>query len=175
MAEIKKEVWLKMGLKVLDKGGLNELKVSNLCNELSVTKGSFYHWFKSKSDFDMALLAYWRELFTENFIQSAEVGTNSNDKLSRLVNNCIEGLQSGSRLELEINIWAHKDLLVKNFVNEVYINRFNYLVKLLEDIHSNKNEAKRHALTLYSLTIGADLFYKKLTRKELEMIFQNYL
>ena len=43
-----KIVWLKLGIQIIDELGLNELKINVLCEKLNVTKGSFYHWFKSK-------------------------------------------------------------------------------------------------------------------------------
>jgi AcrR family transcriptional regulator len=175
MAEITKEIWLKLGLKLLDQEGLGALKIARLCQELAVTKGSFYHWFGSKLDFDMAVLHLWREIFTEEFIQNAEIGVSSQEKLKRLIINCIDSLKVESRLEIEINIWAHQEPLIGSFVKEVYTKRFTYLIELLEDIYFNKIEAKRHALILYSLIIGVELFYQKLTRKELEAVFLDYL
>lgn len=175
VTEVTKETWLKTGLKLLDKEGLNSVKIGRLCQELAVTKGSFYHWFNSKPDFDMAILHFWRDIFTDEFIQNAEVGTSSQEKLTRLINNCIEGLKVESRLEIEINIWAHQEAKVGNFVKEVYAKRFAYLIQLLEDIYPTKAQAKRHGQILYSLIIGVELFYQKLTKEELENIFHDYL
>jgi len=146
-----------------------------LCQELNVSKGSFYYWFNSKADFDIALLQFWRERFTENFIQDAEAGKTSKEKLKRLILNCIENLNNESRLEIELNIWAHQDAKIGSFVNAVYEKRFGYLTKLLKDIYSSETQARRHALILYSLIIGVELFYQKLTQEELKSIFSDYI
>lgn len=175
MSDITKERWLSLSLKVLDREGRNGLKISRLCEELGVTKGSFYHWFTSKADLDQAVLHYWQDIFTKELIRSAEVGSTAKEKLSRLVSRCIECSDAESRLEIEINIWAHQDATVGAFVKEVYVQRFSYLILLLEDIYPTKPEAKRHALILYSLIIGVELFYQKLTRDELEAVFSDYL
>ena len=175
VAEITKELWLKEGLKILDSTGRGSLKISTLCTNLDLTKGAFYHWFKSKADFDLSLLGYWRELFTNQFIENANIGQNSQEKLVRLVEMCIVNLKNGSRLEIELNMWAHQDKEIGKFVKEVSKERFQYLIILLEDIYENKDEAKRHGLILYSLIIGVDLFYKKLTKSEMELVFKDYL
>jgi len=175
VAEITKEQWLMEGLKLLDSNGRNSLKISILCSNLNLTKGAFYHWFKSKSDFDLALISYWRELFTSQFIKDANIGSSSKEKLIRLIKMCIKSMKDESRLEVELNMWAHQDLEIKNYVEDVYKERFQYLIELLEDIYETKEEAKRHGLILYSLIIGVDLFYKKLTKKEMELIFKDYL
>lgn len=146
-----------------------------MCQELNVSKGSFYYWFNSKADFDIALLQFWRERFTENFIQDAEAGKTSKEKLKRLILNCIENLNNESRLEIELNIWAHQDAKIGSFVNAVYEKRFGYLTKLLKDIYSSETQARRHALILYSLIIGVELFYQKLTQEELKSIFSDYI
>lgn len=175
MAEITKETWQRTGLRLLDKEGLKALKISRLSEQLGVTKGSFYHWFSSKSEFDMSVLEYWQQVFTEEFIKNADQGASSKEKLKRLIINCIESLKVESRLEIEINIWAHQDPKMAKFIKKVYASRFDYLIKLLEDIYPDSMEAKRHGLILYSLIIGVELFYQKLSRKELEMVFRDYL
>lgn len=175
MTEVTKEQLLKTGLKLLDSTGRGSLKISNICSRLQLTKGAFYHWFKSKQEFELNLLTYWRDLFTLQFIEEANIGENSKERLVRLIKICIESMKINSRLEIEINIWASQDKVIGEFIKEVYQERFNYLLNLLEDIYQNKKEAKRHALILSSLLIGVDLFYQKLTKQEMELVFDAYL
>lgn len=175
MTEITKEQLLKTGLKLLDSSGRGSLKISTICSTLKLTKGAFYHWFKSKKEFDLNLLAYWRELFTREFILNANVGENAKEKLSRLINNCINSSKVNSRLEVEINMWGHQDPDIREVVEQVYDERFHYLLALLEDIYPSKEEAKRHALIIYSLIIGVDLFYKKMSKQEMQLVFKAYL
>lgn len=170
-----KEEWLRLGLRLLDSAGRNSLKISTLCTSLNMTKGAFYHWFESKADYDICLLTYWREIFTNKFIEEANVGESSKEKLQILVNNCIDSMKVESRLELEINMWAQQDKAVEKFVNRVYEKRFKYIENLLSDIYNNKEEAKRHSLILYSLVIGVDLFFRKLSKRELKLIFKDYI
>ncbi len=167
--------WLKKGIQTLDTVGWRALKINDLCKELNVTKGSFYHWFKSKRDYEMQVLQYWKQRFTQGFIEEAEKGQSSAEKLSLLGWQCIEGAISGNRLEFEINAWSFQDDAVKDFVVSVYEQRHQYLVKLLSDIYDDPVEIKKRGLILYSLVIGVDLFYRQLSRKELELIFSDYL
>ncbi|MFK8010424.1 MAG: TetR/AcrR family transcriptional regulator [Marinicellaceae bacterium] len=167
--------WLKLGIKTIDQYGLAELKINELCQKLAVTKGSFYHWFKSKSDYEMQLLEFWKQRFTSTFIENAETGKDDREKLSLLGRQCIDGAINGNRLEFEINAWSFKNAKVKDFVYSVYKTRYEYLEKLLSGIYSDKTEIKRHALILYSLVIGVDMFYRQLTLEELELIYSDYL
>ena len=170
-----KLAWLKLGINTVDKYGLNELKISVLCEKLKVTKGCFYYWFKSKSDYEMQILDFWKQRFTNAFIDNAEVGETDKQKLSLLGRQCIDGAINGNRLEFEINAWSFKNPKVKEFVYSVYKTRYDYLEKLLKGIYENQKEVKKHALILYSLVVGVDFFYRKLSLEELELIFSDYL
>ncbi|VAW48860.1 hypothetical protein MNBD_GAMMA03-2065 [hydrothermal vent metagenome] len=167
--------WLKIGIKTIGTAGLSELKINNLCNTLNVTKGCFYHWFQSKRDYEIQILEFWKLKFTQNFIDLAEIGKTDREKLSLLGRQCINATINGNRLEFEINAWSQKDKEVQKFVYSVYKQRYNYITKLLSSIYTNKTEVKKHALTLYSLVVGVDFFYRKLTLTELELIFSDYL
>ena len=170
-----KRAWLTLGLRTLGEEGLTSLKISKLCLKLKVTKGCFYHWFKSKADYELQVLAFWEQRFTQQFIKLAELGVNDKHKLSLLCEQCISSTINGNRLEFEINAWTQKNENVKDFVHKVYKQRYTYLLKLLSGIYTNEDEIKKHALIIYSLVVGIDFFYRKLSRKELELIFSEYL
>ncbi len=167
--------WLKIGVKTLDSAGWRALKINDLCEQLGVSKGSFYHWFKSKRDYDFQVLAYWKLRYTQGFIDQAEKGHSSREKLSLLGRQCINGAIKGNRLEFEINAWSFQDDEVKDYVTTVYKQRHQYLEQLLQDIYSDPVLVKKHGLILYSLVVGVDLFYRQLSKQELELIFSDYL
>jgi AcrR family transcriptional regulator len=169
------QAWLKMAIRILDTEGWRAMKIKTVGDRLGVTKGSFYHWFKAKRDFEWQVLGYWKSRFTQSFIDRAETGQTAREKLSLLGRQCIDGCIEGNRLEFEINAWSQADPEVKTFVTSVYEQRHNYLIKLLNDIYSDPKEVRRHSLILYCLVIGIDLFYRQLSREELELIFADYL
>lgn len=174
-SEITKEQLLRAGLRLLDSTGRSSLKISTICSSLKLTKGSFYHWFDSKQQFDLSLLSYWRQLYTSGFIDDANEGENARQKLDRLINNCIDSAKDNSRLEIEINMWAKQDAQIGQFVEQVYEQRFAYLLALMQDIYPDQDEAKRHAHIVYSLIIGVDLFYKTLSKPQMAAVFRQYL
>lgn len=167
--------WLKLGVQTIDNKGLKQLKIDNLCKTLEVTKGCFYHWFKSKRDYEMQILQFWKQKYTTAFINQANMGDTPQEKLSLLVRQVIEGVSNDNRLEFEINTWSFNDDKVKEFVLGVYKKRYDYVNMLLKEIYPDEREAQRHSLILYSLVVGVDFFYRKLTLEELEMIFSDYL
>lgn len=168
-------VWIKLGLDILGKRGRKHLKIAHMCEQLDVTKGAFYHWFSSKKDFERKMLGMWKQQYTQAFIENAEKGGDSKEKLSLLGKQCINAAIYGDRLEFEINAWSFEDKEVKAFVTSVYKQRYQYLEKLLLGIYDDKKEVKKHALILYSLVVGIDFFYRELSTEELNLIFSDYI
>jgi TetR/AcrR family transcriptional repressor of nem operon len=61
---------LDAALKVIRTKGYASTTVDDICHQAGVTKGSFFHHFKSKDDLALAAVAYWRSM-TEGFFASA--------------------------------------------------------------------------------------------------------
>jgi TetR/AcrR family transcriptional repressor of nem operon len=74
---------LNAALHVIRTKGYAASTVDDICAEAGVTKGSFFHHFKSKDDLALAAAAYW-ETMTEGFFASAPYHQ-SQDPLDRLL------------------------------------------------------------------------------------------
>ncbi|MGC1696783.1 MAG: TetR/AcrR family transcriptional regulator [Pseudolabrys sp.] len=70
-------------LNVIRAKGYAAATVDDICQAADVTKGSFFHHFKSKDDLATSAAAYWGEM-TEGFFASAPYH-NSKDPLDRLL------------------------------------------------------------------------------------------
>ena len=51
--------WLARAMDVLSRKGGARLRINDLCQELGVTKGSFYAHFEDRADFVRQFVAYW--------------------------------------------------------------------------------------------------------------------
>jgi TetR/AcrR family transcriptional repressor of nem operon len=58
---------LNAALKVVRSKGYTATRVEDLCVEAGVTKGSFFHHFKSKDDLVLAAVAHWEEVTSSLF------------------------------------------------------------------------------------------------------------
>jgi TetR/AcrR family transcriptional repressor of nem operon len=70
-------------LNVIRAQGYAATTVDDICRAAAVTKGSFFHHFKSKDDLALAAAAYWGEM-TEEFFAAAPYH-DSKDPLARLL------------------------------------------------------------------------------------------
>jgi TetR/AcrR family transcriptional repressor of nem operon len=61
---------LNAALHLIRSKGYASTAVDDICHEAGVTKGSFFHHFKSKDDLALAAVAHWRTM-TEGFFASA--------------------------------------------------------------------------------------------------------
>jgi TetR/AcrR family transcriptional repressor of nem operon len=74
---------LDAALYVIRAKGYAATTVDDICHQAGVTKGSFFHHFKSKDDLAVAAVAYWRAV-TESFFASAPYH-DAQDPLDRLL------------------------------------------------------------------------------------------
>jgi TetR/AcrR family transcriptional regulator, transcriptional repressor for nem operon len=74
---------LSAALNVIRAKGYAATTVDDICHAAGVTKGSFFHHFKSKDDLALSTAAYWGEM-TEGFFASASYHQ-SKDPLERLL------------------------------------------------------------------------------------------
>jgi TetR/AcrR family transcriptional repressor of nem operon len=70
-------------LNVIRAKGYAATTVDDICHSAGLTKGSFFHHFKSKDDLAVSAAAYWNEM-TEGFFAAAPFH-NSPDPLQRLL------------------------------------------------------------------------------------------
>jgi TetR/AcrR family transcriptional repressor of nem operon len=74
---------LNAAMNVIRAKGYSATTVDDICHAAGVTKGSFFHHFKSKDDLALSAAAYWGEM-TEGFFASAPYHL-SKDPLERLL------------------------------------------------------------------------------------------
>src|SRR5687768_11136958 len=74
---------LEAALQVFRTKGYTATTVEDICQRAGVTKGSFFHHFKTKDDLALGAIAYW-EAMTEDFFGSAPYHQHA-DPLDRLL------------------------------------------------------------------------------------------
>ena len=88
MTTLSRDDYFKVGLQLLADAGIGAVTIANVCARLNVSKGSFYHHFKSAQDLQEKMLGYWEDIY-------------GRARLERL-----EGLDSRARLEALIGVVA---------------------------------------------------------------------
>lgn len=105
-----------VAMKLLAEGSHDSLTIAALCDELGVSKGSFYHHFGGWSGFVTGLLEAWERESTLEIKEAAEridaVGTKF-----RILAALVEAIPHDA--EAAIRVWSHTDPPVKAAVDRV--------------------------------------------------------
>ena len=128
-----KEAWLQAAIDVLANEGQAKLRVENLASKLGVTKGSFYHHFKNREDFVLAILDYWLFVFTEKV--NTDVGDSDIPARERLLLLMKMIDRDGlDRYDAAFRSWAAQDPTVTKFVKKVDLARFEFVRSLFAEM-----------------------------------------
>ena len=143
--------WLEKGLHLVGDGGPQQLRIDTLCHALGVTKGSFYHHFASQPAYVSALLAHWKNTYTQQLID-AVAGLNDprlrSERLSQLV------FSKNMRPEVALRAWGNSHPEVAATVQAVDAQRIAYLTDLAQGMGVGPVQARLMARMGYAQLIG---------------------
>ncbi|UWQ90452.1 TetR/AcrR family transcriptional regulator [Rhodobacteraceae bacterium M382] len=124
--------WLETALDVLAHKGLAAVRVADLAARLNVTKGSFYHHFKSREAFLDALGEYWTQAYTDRVIET--IGPPQGDGRERLLTLMhYVAERKLDRFDMAFRSWAAQDARVARVVERVDERRYHFIRSLFED------------------------------------------
>ncbi len=143
--------WLTFSLKQLVKHGPQALKISALCEAKSVTKGSFYHHFTNRQQFIEALMEYWYQQTTLNFIEQANVEQEPLKRLEKL-----DLLIDSYNIEAEMHIraWALQEKTISKHFIRIDQQRQQYLQSCYQELGIKPELAEDIAMMAYAQFLG---------------------
>lgn len=164
-----KKPWLEAGIRLLEERGAAGLTIEELTRQLNLTKGSFYHHFKSRDGFVEALLEYWEEEWTLRIIRKADAAATAPEK-ARVLTMLTMPLHE-SNLELHIRAWALSDERARAYVARVDRLRLRFLEKVGARIAKNKERGQQVARALFAVFTGAQQIVPPIKGKELIRLY----
>ena len=151
MKKVNKEQWFIVGLDVLAKDGFSRITIDNLCGLLQITKGAFYHHFKNIDGYVEALMKYWLEVNTFEFIREVDKLTDPKEQQQKLAD---MAAYASMRNESVIRAWGYSNPIVHNYVSQADTTRLEYAAKLNETTGLDAKQARGIAVIQYSVLIG---------------------
>lgn len=130
MATLSKDEWVKAGLQVLKDKGSGELSIVKLSHCLGVTRGAFYHHFKSLNELIDALIEAWEEKVVNKGFQQAL--TNSSDPRAEVKNLINYVTELTDRLDLVFRQWAPHNDRVRKHMERLDKKRLKTLTELFK-------------------------------------------
>ena len=149
--QVSRTQWLDQGLLTLADKGPQYVKIDVLCQELGVTKGSFYHHFNHHADFVSALLDHWESTHTRQLIEAVASATTASERAERLSQLVYS---KDMRPEVAMRAWGKSHPEVAARVNAVDTQRLQYLTELAVSMGANEKQAKLLARMGYAQLVG---------------------
>jgi len=162
MARKSKQDWIDLAFTKLIENGLDALSAEPMARELGVTRGSFYHHFKSRTDFLDQVLQGWEDVSTGRVFQLSQEGS-PEERLK-----CLSDLAWSTSLELDaaVRAWALHCEMARDYVCRVDEQRLAYVTSLYEAASSNKATARKLARVAYFGFLGVLFYQPKMTEQE---------
>lgn len=145
-----KSDWIKHGLTMLSKHGIESIKVLPLAKALKVSRGSFYWHFNDLDDFRSNLIKHWRKTTTERVILDL-AGQTKSDRLGLLL---ARGFTQGRGLDQAVRNWASQDASIAAVVAKVDSRRIAYIEGLLVEAGVSVKLAESRAILIYWAYLG---------------------
>jgi AcrR family transcriptional regulator len=174
-----REDWVAAARKVLEKGGIAEVKIDRLARQFKVTRGSFYFHFSSLKDLHDELLAEWRRANCAPF--QAMVGQDVTDGVqffSDIVHTWVDEKPFSPKLDLAIRDWARTSKEIAREVDVIDELRINLLVRSFLAIgYSDKESIVRARITYFHQIGQYTLSFKEdpAVRKSYQPLFGDVL
>ncbi|MEM7399426.1 MAG: TetR/AcrR family transcriptional regulator [Pseudomonadota bacterium] len=147
-----REAWLSAALSVLAEEGQAKLRIDKLAADLGVTKGSFYHHFKSRDDFVEKLLDYWSRNYTDRVIK--EIGALEVSPHERVLEMMrLIARERLDRFDIAFRSWAAQEPFVAELVRKVDARRHVLCRSLFAEtgFEGEELEFRTHAFLAYQV------------------------
>lgn len=152
--------WIAAATEVLATAGVDMVRVDSLAKELKITRGSFYHHFKSRQELLQGVLDAWRIKATENVINSIKnKHASTKNRLAELMALPINGAKSyeAASVEISLRAWARRDKMARSAVDEVDKHRLSFIKELFIEMEHPEQQADDLALLVYSHIVATSL------------------
>lgn len=176
MANITKQDWINCAISELKINGHPAISPSKLAGCLGVTRGSFYHHFKSSRDFSQAILMEWVSRNTQQGFDSVEIeGLTEIERLEKLME---FAWSSDAELEVAVRNWATVCEEAKQCVAETDAKRLSELTRLYQSVAKSQTKGSSMAKIAFYGLRGALHSQPPLTKTELRNLIleiQNFM
>ncbi len=158
-------------------GGEKNLAVERIADDLKVTKGSYYYYFKNREKYIRAVLDYSLKIGTEEFIVEASKKNNPLDQLKTLTIHILESIE-GKDFDFYLRDFAKNHTYAKKLVVKMDDRRITFVANLLKRYGFNKEDSIAKAKVYYHYYLGWHSRFKHskinkaMIRSELKIIFE---
>lgn len=138
LKRISKAQWLEQSLEILEKGGIDAVKIERLAKELKTSRSGFYWHFLDRNNLLQEILKYWQHEYSEVVITKYRLESPELEDLSpkdRLFEIMMMISDHGlDRFEIHIRSWSDHDPMAADAVARVYQLRFEFIRSIFAEM-----------------------------------------
>ncbi|MGQ0680379.1 MAG: TetR/AcrR family transcriptional regulator [Actinomycetota bacterium] len=142
--------YFQAALTILGEGGLPALTISNLCAQLGITKGSFYHHFTGWDDFVQSFLDHWEQEQIHGMTRNSAPA----DAGNRLATIIEAAGNVPHAAETAIRAWAASSPAVAQAQKRVDTRRLQFAVALFTSLIDDPERAEWVARSSLAMFVG---------------------
>ena len=170
--KVSREEWIAAARKSLIKTGIAGVKIERMADDLGVTRGGFYWFFKNRNALFDALLADWENTNTKPFFDIVEkAGSDGMDQFKALAELWIAEKDFSPAYDSAVRDWARTSKRARLVVERVDDRRIALVTRVCENIGYAGEEAFIRARITYFHQVG----YYSLGLREPEEKRHHYL
>ena len=149
------ELWLGAARAALLEGGIEAVKVQPLAQRLSLSRTSFYWFFRDRAALLDALLDDWEATNTAALIEAADAYAETlAEAVLTVISTFLDDARFEPRLDMAVRGWAHRSDAVAARVSEADARRLAAIRGMFQRFGVEPGEADVRARTVYLVQIG---------------------
>ncbi|SHI70568.1 transcriptional regulator, TetR family [Shimia gijangensis] len=148
--------WLLAATDVLNRDGVDKIKVVSIARELNLTSGSFYWHFRDVQDLLQGVLDHWENALTANIIDDAQAFTG--EPKQRILNLMCQVIrEDAARTDAAIKVWSRRSPTVEAAFSRVIASRFSFAKWMFEEAGFSESEAAIRGRMMVAVLMGEAL------------------
>ena len=176
MRNPKLKPWLEAGLKKVSVKGLLGINISEIADELKVSKSSFYHYFNTKEIYLEQLIEYWEEEGTINIIKQVLVQDNLAEPITFILTNVFDFSFKNECVLQQFRVSVDTNKNIKKKVEEIDQIRVSFLIAMLSKSGYSGKDLNNKARQIYRFFLGTIAHCRLVipNKKEKQQIMEDF-
>ena len=165
MSKLSKHDWVSAGINQLKEHGPAGVSGEKIARRLDVTRGSFYHHFRSVDELVKLMLEFWEQTQTTDILnRSNQDYEDLNEKMTMLLESA---WNTDADLEIAIRQWAFTNATVRQHVERIDQIRLGYISEIYSQLVNDPKRGPKLGKIAYYGLLGALHAWPRFTKNRL--------
>lgn len=153
--KVTREDWINVARHILISEGISQVKILTISERLSVSRSSFYWYFKSRRELLDALLDDWEASNTANIVEHCGMQARSiAEALCNFFRCFVDPELFDKGLDFAVREWSRRDTKVRERIDHADAKRLEAVTAMFIRHEYDQSEADVRARVLYFMQLG---------------------